>query len=124
MVIRHSVVWISSNPLISEAITVNVLAGIAGSTSDSRSIALNTICGTYWQLAEAVGIDSEILHIAASMASGGFDAPSYNGVVITLLAITILTHAKSFFYIFLVAGLRPVAALVTVVVLGTLFGTF
>ncbi|MEL6316979.1 MAG: GntP family permease, partial [Pseudomonadota bacterium] len=51
--------------------------------------------------------------------SGGFDVLPHNGAVITLLAITGLTHAKSYFDIFMVAVVGPLLGLAAVLMLST-----
>src|SRR5690606_15322011 len=43
VIIRDMVLNVSSNPLISEAIAMNILAGITGSSSGGMSIALSTL---------------------------------------------------------------------------------
>jgi len=48
----------------------------------------------------------------------------HNGAVITLLGICKLTHRQSYFDIFVVAVAIPLLALLSVVVLGALFGSF
>ena len=111
------------NPLISEAIFINVMAGITGSASGGMSIALNTMGETYLQLAHQFGINPKLMHRVASIASGGLDALPHNGAVITLLAICQLTHKESYKDIFMVAVVIPVIALVVVITLGTLFGS-
>jgi H+/gluconate symporter-like permease len=73
------------NPLINEAITVTVLAGITGSASGGMSIALAAMSDTFIAAAEAAKIPLEVLHRVASMASGGMDTLPHNGAVITLL---------------------------------------
>ncbi|MCA9157759.1 MAG: GntP family permease [Planctomycetales bacterium] len=112
------------NPLISEAIAVTTLAGITGSASGGLSIALSTLGATYLQLAEQSGISPELLHRVASMASGAFDTLPHNGAVITLLAITNLTHRSSYVDIFMVAVVVPAFATVAVIILGGQFGAF
>lgn len=112
------------NPLISEAIFINVMAGITGSASGGMSIALNTMGETYLQLATQFGINPELMHRVASIASGGLDALPHNGAVISLLAICSLTHKESYKDIFVVAVAVPIAALAVVIALGTMFGSF
>lgn len=112
------------NPLISEAVFVNVMAGITGSASGGLSIALNTMGDTYLQLAYQFGINPELMHRVASIASGGLDALPHNGAVITLLVICQLTHRESYKDIFVVAVAVPVLALIAVITLGTLIGSF
>lgn len=112
------------NPLISEAIFINVMAGITGSASGGMSIALNTMGETYMQLATQFGINPELLHRVASISSGGLDALPHNGAVISLLAICGLTHRDSYKDIFVVAVAVPIAALAVVIALGTMLGSF
>lgn len=112
------------NPLISEAVFVNVMAGITGSASGGLSIALNTMGDNYLQLASQFGINPELMHRVASIASGGLDALPHNGAVITLLVICQLTHRESYKDIFVVAVAVPVLALIAVITLGTLIGSF
>lgn len=125
VVIRDFLVDLApNNPLVSEAIVVNVLAGVTGSASGGMSIALKTMGDTYLNLAQQFGISTELLHRVASMASGGLDSLPHNGAVITVLAICGLTHKQSYFDIFVVAVLVPLLALVVVITLGTAFGAF
>jgi H+/gluconate symporter-like permease len=124
-IIRDAVVGISpNNPLISEAVAVNVLAGITGSASGGMSIALKTLGSTYLEMANAVGLSPELLHRVATLSCGGFDTLPHNGAVITLLAICRLTHKDSYLDIFVTAVLVPVLALISVITLGTMFGSF
>ena len=123
--IRDAVLGIApGNPLVSLAISVNVLAGITGSASGGMSIALNTLGATYLQLAQAAGISPELLHRVTAIAAGGLDALPHNGAVITLLAICGLTHRQSYLDILVVAVLVPLVALAAVVTLATLVGAF
>ncbi|MDX2330869.1 GntP family permease [Campylobacter hepaticus] len=69
------------NPLISEGIAVNLLAGATGS------------------------------------ASGGLDALPHNGAVLTLLAITSMSHKKSYLDICVVAVIIPIIALIVGIIL-------
>ncbi len=125
VVVRDLVVNLApGNPLISEAVAVTTLAGITGSASGGMSIALSTLGETYLRMAEAAGISPELLHRVASMAAGAFDTLPHNGAVITLLAITNLTHQKSYADIFAVAVVVPACATVVVITLGSLLGSF
>ena len=83
-------------PLVSEALVVNVLAGITGSASGGMSIALEAMGKYYLEWGAKVGIGPELLHRVAAMASGGFDSLPHNGAIITLLAITGMTHKESY----------------------------
>ncbi|MGY0503941.1 GntP family permease [Luteimonas sp. e5] len=97
------------NPLVNEAITVTALAGITGSASGGMSIALAAMADTFIANAEAAGIPMEVLHRVASMASGGMDTLPHNGAVITLLAVTGLTHRQSYKDIFAITVIKTAA---------------
>lgn len=124
LVVRNAVLGVSDNPLVSEAVAVGSLAGITGSASGGMGIALSTLGDHYLALANASGISPELLHRVAVMASGSFDSLPHNGAVITLLSICKLTHKQSYFDIFMVSVVIPVGALVAVIALGTVFGSF
>ena len=110
--------------MISEAIMINVLAGITGSASGGLGIALEIMGASYMQLAEQYNIDPELMHRIASLAAGGLDSLPHNGAIITMLAICGLTHRESYRDIFVTAVLVPLIALITVITLGTMFGSF
>ncbi|MBK8175637.1 MAG: GntP family permease [Rhodospirillales bacterium] len=109
-----SVLQAIPNPLINEAITVSVLAGITGSASGGMSIALAAMANTFIQNAQASGIPLEVLHRVASMASGGMDTLPHNGAVITLLAVTGLTHRDSYRDIFAITIIKTMAVFVVI----------
>jgi H+/gluconate symporter-like permease len=54
------------------------------------------------------GVSPELLHRVASMASGGMDTLPHNGAVITLLAVTGLTHRQSYKDIFAITVIKTV----------------
>lgn len=116
-VIKEWIVGASNNPLVSEAIAVNVLAGVTGSASGGLSIALEVMGKQYLEMASTLGISPELLHRIASMASGGMDTLPHNGAVITLFAITGLTHRTSYKDIFAITVVK------TLVVFILAFGT-
>ncbi|MEP9351275.1 GntP family permease [Xanthobacter sp. KR7-225] len=97
------------NPLINEAITVTTLAGVTGSASGGLSIALGAMANQFIANAQAAGIPLEVMHRIASMASGGMDTLPHNGAVITLLAVTGLTHRQSYGDIFAITLVKTAA---------------
>ncbi|HEJ0321602.1 TPA: GntP family permease [Klebsiella aerogenes] len=76
------------NPLLNQAITINILSGITGSSSGGMSIAL------------------------AAMAAGGMDTLPHNGAIITLLAVTGLTHRQAY---------KPILGITLFKILGAFF---
>lgn len=125
LIIREFVLSIApGNPLISEAVAVNILSGITGSASGGMSIALQTLGADYLAKALALGISPELLHRVAVMASGCMDTLPHNGAVITLLGICQLTHRSAYRYIAMVTIVFPLIALVIVILLASIFGNF
>lgn len=102
--------------LVNEAITVNALAGITGSASGGMSIALATMSESFIASAQAANVPLEVMHRIASMASGGMDTLPHNGAVITLLAVTGLTHKDSYGDIFVITCLKFAAVFVAIAV--------
>ena len=97
------------NPLVNQAVTVTALAGITGSASGGLSIALAAMGDTFIANAQAYNIPMDVLHRVASMASGGMDTLPHNGAVITLLAVTGLTHRASYKDIFAITVIKTAA---------------
>lgn len=104
------------DPLINEAITVTSLAGITGSASGGLSIALAAMADQFIAAGDAAGISREVLHRVASMASGGMDSLPHNGAVITLLAVTGLTHRQAYKDIFALTLIKTVTVFIVIAV--------
>ena len=102
------------NPLVNEAITVTVLAGITGSASGGMSIALAAMSDTFIAAAQAANIPLEVFHRVAAMASGGMDTLPHNGAVITLLAVTGLTHRQAYKDVFVITLTKTAAVFVVI----------
>ncbi len=98
------------NPLVNQAITINLLAGITGSSSGGMSIALAAMSDTFIAAANAAQIPLEVMHRVAAMAAGGMDTLPHNGAVITLLAVTGLTHRQAYKDIFGMTIFKVLAA--------------
>jgi H+/gluconate symporter-like permease len=122
-IVKEAVINISpGNPMISEVVAINVLAGITGSASGGLTIALSALGDTYSQMAQAANIPAEWMHRLASMASGGFDSLPHNGAVITLLTICGLSHKQSYKDIGMVSLVIPVIIVfMTATILSFLF---
>jgi H+/gluconate symporter-like permease len=102
--------------LFNEAVTVTALAGITGSASGGMSIALATMADRFAAAANSAGIPLEVLHRIAAMASGGMDTLPHNGAVITLLAVTGLTHRVAYRDIFAITLLKTAAVALAICV--------
>ncbi len=102
------------SPLIGEAVSVTTLAGITGSASGGLGLALGAMATTFIEQAKTSGIPMEVLHRVAAMASGGMDTLPHNGAVITLLAVTGLTHRESYRDIFAITLIKTAAVFVVI----------
>ncbi|MBQ3422589.1 MAG: GntP family permease [Romboutsia sp.] len=109
---------LSSNPIISEALSVNIICGITASASGGLTITLDALAPTFIQMSQALNISPEIMHRVASLASGGLDTLPHNGAVITTLAICGLTHKDSYKDIFVTSVIIPIFV-TALVVIGT-----
>ena len=124
-VIKDTILNVSpDHPLISAVLSMNVLAGITGSSSGGLSIAFRTLGSDYLRMIEAAGISPDLFHRVATIAAGGLDTLPHSGAVITLLAICNLTHRQSYTQIFMMTTVVPMTALLVVMVLGSTFGSF
>jgi H+/gluconate symporter-like permease len=104
------------NPLVNAAVSVSSLAGITGSASGGMSIALAAMSDTFIKGVEAANIPLDVLHRVVAMASGGMDTLPHNGTVITLLAVTGLTHRESYRDIFAVTVIKTLAVFFVIAV--------
>ena len=123
-VVRDWVLSIGGGPLMSLAVATNILAALTGSASGGLTIALDALGDTYLRLAHESGISTALMHRVAVISSGTLDMLPHNGAVVTLLAVCGLKHRDSYFDIVMVAIASAVIALVGVIVLGSLFGSF
>ena len=95
-----------TNPLVNGAVTTSTLAGVTGSASGGMGIALGAMADKYNQAIAAANIPPEVMHRVVAMASGGMDTLPHNGAVITLLAVTGLTHKQSYRDIFAITIIK------------------
>lgn len=123
--IRDEIVNVGGdNVLISIALGVTMLSAMTGSASGGMSIALTTLGEQYMAMAEATGVSPELLHRVTAVAAGSLDTLPHNGAVISLLAICSLTHRESYRDLAIVGMGAPVIALIFLVTVGSIFGSF
>jgi len=122
--VRNWVLSIEGGPLVSLAVATNLLASLTGSASGGLTIALDALGATYLRIATEHGIDPGLLHRVAVIGAGTLDSLPHNGAVVTLLAVCNSTHRESYFDIVMVSIVGGLLALVTVIGLGTVFGSF
>ena len=119
-IVKSALLGFSSNPLISEAVSVSSLAGITGSASGGLSIALGALGEVYLKEAQALGISPEVLHRISAIACGGLDTLPHNGAVVTLLGVTGMTHKESYIDIGMCTAIIPTLAVLACIILGSM----
>lgn len=112
---------ISSNPIVSEAISVNIICGITASASGGLTITLDALAPTFINISQSLNIPLEVMHRIASLASGGLDTLPHNGAVITTLAICGLTHKESYKDIFITSVVIPISVTAFIVIATSIF---
>lgn len=122
--VRDWVLSIEGGPLVSLAVATNVLAALTGSASGGLTIALQALGETYMEIAASSGLDPALMHRVAVIGAGTLDSLPHNGAVVTLLAVCGATHRESYLDIVVVGIVGPIVALITVIVLGGMFGSF
>jgi H+/gluconate symporter-like permease len=118
------VLGIEGGPLVSLAVSTNVLAALTGSASGGLTIALEALGETYMALASDLGIDPALMHRVSVIGAGTLDMLPHNGAVVTLLAVCGTTHRESYGDIVMVSIVGALIALAAVIGLGTAFGSF
>lgn len=122
--VRDWVLSIGGGPLVSLAVATNLLAALTGSASGGMTIALDALGDTYMRIAAEQGIDPGLMHRVAAIASGTLDSLPHNGAVVSLLAVCGTKHRESYFDIVMVGIVSALIALVAVIALGSIFGSF
>lgn len=80
------------HPLISEAIGVNIIAGIVGSATGGVQIFLETLGPHFVEM----GVNPEAIHRIATLASGGLDSLPHCSSVVIGLSYMGLTHKEAY----------------------------
>lgn len=117
--LQEALVGSSNNPLVSVALSVNVLCGITASASGGLGAALSGFGQNYINMAAAAGISPEVLHRIASIASGGLDSLPFNGAVLTTLALCHLSHKEAYKDVCVVSVIIPIIVVTIMVVLAS-----
>ncbi len=106
--LKNAMLNMPGSILFSEAVAVNVLAGATGSASGGMSIALEALSPQYLEKAMSIGMNPELLHRIASIASGGLDTLPHNGAVLTLLAVSNCKHKEAYLDVCVTSCIIPV----------------
>jgi H+/gluconate symporter-like permease len=105
-------------PLVSMFLSVSLVSAITGSASGGLQIFMQTMAPAYLEM----GVDPQVLHRVATMASGGFDSLPHCGAVVAMLTITGLTHREAYRDVGTITVVIPVMATIAVMLLVALTG--
>jgi H+/gluconate symporter-like permease len=98
-------------PLLSVFGSISLISAITGSASGGLQIFMQTLGPQYLEM----GLEPEVLHRVATIASGGFDSLPHCGAVVAMLTITQLTHKQAYRDVGVITVVIPViATLVTI----------
>lgn len=122
--VRDAVLSIQGGPLVQLTVAMNVLAGLTGTASGGMAIALNALGDNFMTLAREYNINPELMHRITTLSAGTFDALPHNGTVLILLSLCGLKHRESYFDMVMTVIVTCIIALVAVLILGTVFGSF
>ena len=122
--VRDAVLSIQGGPLVSLTVAMNALAGLTGTASGGMAIALNALGDTYLKIAAEQGINPALMHRLTTISAGTLDALPHNVTVLLLLHISGLTHRESYFDMVMTVIVSCIIGLASVLVLGSIFGSF
>lgn len=91
-VFKDLVLSIPGNPLVSLAVSTNLLAGVSGSASGGLNIALNALAQNYL----ALGVNPQLAHRISTIACGALDTLPHNGAIVTLFKVVGTTHKEAY----------------------------
>jgi H+/gluconate symporter-like permease len=115
----HWVTHLPGDPLWTAALSVALIAGLAGSASGGQGLALPLIKPLY---VDQLGVPPRALHRIVSLASGSLDTMPANGYVVMLIRVICgETHARAYWPLCVTCTLLPAAGTVLAIVLFKLF---
>ena len=114
--ISNMLMSVPGTPLISLSLATQLLCGITGSASGGLGIAMELFAKQFL----SQGLNPEVLHRIASLATAGLDVMPHNGAVITALAVVGLSHKEAYKPIFMLAVLTPLLTNAIALVVATL----
>lgn len=111
----HWVTHLPGDPLWTAALSVALIAGLAGSASGGQGLALPLIKPLY---VDQLGVPPRTLHRIVSLASGSLDTMPANGYVVMLIRVICgEVHARAYWPLCVTCTLLPAAGTVLAIVL-------
>ncbi|RHW38359.1 GntP family permease [Lysinibacillus yapensis] len=116
-VIQDFILSIPGNPLISLSVASMALGGITGSASGALGIAMEAFAQSYL----AMGVDPDAMHRISAIASAVWTGLPHSGAILSLFALTGLTHKTGFKYAFIIMTVPNLLALIAALIIGVSF---
>ncbi|KGR77245.1 GntP family permease [Ureibacillus manganicus] len=113
-VISDFILGMPGDPLISLTIASTALGAITGSASGGLGIAMEAFAESYL----AMGVNPDAMHRISAIASAVFTGLPHSGAVLSLFALTGLTHKNGFKYAFIIMTVPNLLALIAALLLG------
>lgn len=114
--------WVThlpGDPLISAALAIAIIAGIAGSASGGQGIAWPIVKPIY---VDQLGVSPRALHRVVAISSGSLDSLPANGYLVMLIRnICGETHARAYWPIFVTTVLVPTVGTAIAIALFNIF---
>lgn len=109
-VISDAILNMPGNPLISLSVASSLITVITGSASGALGIIMNTFASSY----VAMGIDPQVIHRIAVMASTTLTVMPHTGLVLSFFALAGLNHKNTFKKFFILSTGANTLALIAV----------
>ncbi|GGC89050.1 GntP family permease [Enterococcus wangshanyuanii] len=108
---------IPGNPLISLSILTGAMAGVTGSSSGALGIVMNNFVQPYVDM----GIDPAVIHRMSAIASGVLTCLPQCGALLSMYALTGLTHKETYKNLFISVVVGSFIAFIAALLLAVLF---
>lgn len=115
-IMQNAILSLPANPIISLAVSTNLLVGLTGSASGGLGIAMDVLAKPYM----AAGLSPDVIHRIAAVAAAGIDTLPHNGWVISTLVISRMTHKEGYFHMFISSVVITLIALIITIMLAML----
>ncbi|WP_314059660.1 GntP family permease [uncultured Vagococcus sp.] len=108
---------IPGNPLISLTVLTSSMSAITGSSSGALGIVMPNFADYYL----SKGLDPQMIHRVAAVASNILTIVPQSGVFLTFLSLTGLTHKNAFKETFITVSVSTLIAVIIIIISGSFF---
>lgn len=115
-VVTNALVNMSTSPLVTAVISINVVAAITGSSAGGLNIFLSSM-GEY--LASS-GLNVSMLHRIVCIASSGFDAMPHASGIVVCNQIAKTSQKDTYIHVFITCAIMPFCCAILACILGTI----